>query len=98
MKEFKTDKRFDVVNGVVVCVRCGEKLIPDGSGCSSTYIGYIEVDCHLHDDNCIKRNFKCKNGHRVALSKQRRCSKCDWKGQTECFCCGQKVENWPDDK
>jgi len=84
----------------VKCPQCEEKLTYNSAyGESRTLVGYYSgEDGHNHDDNCIIRYYKCKNGHNIKLSIRRTCSKkgCEWKGSDECFCHeGKKIDRWP---
>lgn len=76
------------------CSQCNEPMICVGE--SSTYAGFLSPPGHDHNDNCIRRIYQCDNGHRVTLSKRRRCH-CGWKGAASCFCCGDKVDLWPEE-
>ena len=65
-----------------------------------TSVGGICGDGHNHVDNCPRKLYKCKNGHRVAVYLRCRCPKhgCDWKGKVICFCHdGEKLDlpTWP---
>lgn len=65
---------------------------------SETLMGFMSPPGHEHNDNCLKRNYLCVNGHSVVVSLLRRCATegCDWVGKRECFChSGAKVEEWP---
>ena len=54
---------------------------------------------HQHNDNCLKREYTCINGHEWDESIIRTCnvSGCNWTGKTECGCHkGKKVQCWTD--
>lgn len=79
-----------------ICPECGEKMGYFGE--SQTLVGYFSPPGHNHDDNCQNRTYGCNNGHKITLSKRRKCSdsECDWTGKDECFCHpGKKVDEWP---
>jgi len=81
------------------CKECGEKLIYDQKGTWGTLVGYSSPSGHGHDhdDNCLKRSYVCKNGHRKTVSLRRSCPACDWVGKADCFCHeGPKVDEWPE--
>jgi hypothetical protein len=81
----------------MTCKTCGEPIAQLGVGESTTLVGFSSPPGHNHDDNCVKRVYSCANGHRVVLSRRRRCPVCDWVGNAECFCHdGPKVDEWPD--
>ena len=84
---------------VLICTECGEPMTfrPSiSNGTFSTLVGYSSPPGHDHDDNCLVRIYRCKNGHSVKVSKRRRCPVCDWAGKEECFChWGEKVNEWP---
>lgn len=78
---------------------CGAEWKTRSEGTSSTYVGYITINGHLHDDNCVKKFYYCSNGHRSVLSKRQECSRadCNWVGKEDCDCHdGKKVEEWPE--
>jgi len=76
------------------CDKCGEDmwLLSEGR----TLVGYYSPPGHDHDDNCVTRYYACPNNHRQSTSKRNTCPVCDWRGKAECFCCGPKVDAWPD--
>jgi len=72
---------------------------------TSTLVGYrpllINGLEHNHDDNCLKREYICINGHEWVESIISNCSinGCNWHGKISCFCHkANKVENWSDPK
>ena len=79
------------------CLECGERM--ESMGTMETYVGYISPKGHDHDDNCKQRLYKCKNGHKLKVSKQNRCpvEGCDWVGKDKCSICheGNKIKEWP---
>ncbi len=80
------------------CIECNEDLVACTQGSAQTLVGYSSPPGHDHDDNCVKKEYWCKNDHIQVLSKQRRCSNpdCAWVGKDECFCHkGKKVDEWP---
>ena len=83
------------------CIECDEELIAT-DGCEfMTLLGYPSPPGHNHDDNCRKRVYWCKNGHKQLISKRNKCPNpdCDWVGKDECFCHpGKKLEEWPEAK
>jgi len=79
------------------CPECGEKMDYDGEW--ETMVGFYSPPNHDHNDNCLIRVYRCKNGHTIKLSKRRRCPNpdCDWIGKDECFCHpGKKLDEWPE--
>lgn len=63
---------------------------------STTLLGYTSPRGHDHDDNCVKRTYRCDEGHDVVVSKRNRCHRCDWVGKATCPChTGDKVNEWP---
>ena len=79
-----------------ICPECG--AIMSHGGTRSTYVGYISPPGHDHDDNCLTRQYICKNGHRRVYSIRRRCPVpgCGWVGISSCHCHGGvKLDNWP---
>lgn len=79
------------------CEKCGEPIHDSGGGEYVTLVGHMSPPGHNHDDNCKIRSYVCSNGHMVAISKRRKCPKCDWVGKSECFCHpGKKVDEWPE--
>jgi len=63
----------------------------------TTLVGYSSPPGHDHDDNCLKRGYRCEAGHYTVLSVIRSCSKCDWRGKADCFCCPNgKIDVWPE--
>lgn len=82
-------------SGVDKC-RCGAEWDLH-TGTSETMVGFSSPPGHDHDDNCRKRTYICKAGHRATLSIRRTCPSCDWRGKETCFCHdGEKVDSWPD--
>lgn len=84
------------------CAKCSESLVPSigpFEGMRSTLVGMPIGECgYEHDDNCLKRNYTCKNGHTVTLSLRRSCVHCGWKGIETCWChSGKKLGRWPDE-
>ena len=79
------------------CPKCKGKIIKQiGMGQLTTLVGYCSPPGHNHDDNCIKRLYLCENGHKIILSKRRRCH-CGWVGKESCFCHdGLKIDEWLD--
>jgi len=83
------------------CKICGEKLeiAPGWDGMvRKTAVGYFSPPGHDHDDNCVKRDYVCKNGHHITISKRNKCPNpdCDWVGDDKCFCHpDKKVDDWP---
>jgi hypothetical protein len=80
----------------VPCPECGgEAMIMIWQ----TLVGYgREPNGHYHDDNCLIARGECVNGHKIFLSKRRRCEVpgCDWVGKETCFChSGKKIDEWP---
>ena len=77
------------------CPECGGPFVKHG-GTSMTLVGYGDGPCgREHDDNCQKRIYVCKNGHRTEVSRRNSCE-CGWKGKETCFChAGTKVDRWP---
>lgn len=66
----------------------------------TTYVGFISPVGHNHDDNCQTKNFLCKNGHKIIISKRNRChvDGCNWMGRDKCHCHpGKKVDVWPEE-
>jgi hypothetical protein len=78
------------------CEECGEQMHAHG-GSSMTLVGYFSPPGHDHDDNCICQGYECTNGHIQTVSVIRKCPNCDWTGKKECFCCGQKFNEWPEE-
>lgn len=82
------------------CPNCPVCLAPfvGHGGTSWTLVGYFSPPGHEHDRNCMKREYRCANGHVTPLSKVRTCETngCDWKGKTSCFCCERFVDEWPE--
>ena len=80
------------------CKICGEPLKWNEAEWE-TLVGYISPPDHNHDDNCLNRNYECKNKHMTTLSIQRKCNikGCDWVGKTNCNICssGKKLKRWP---
>lgn len=66
---------------MIVC-ECGAELIGH-SGTFRTLVGYARHGEHVHDNNCLKRVYKCAKGHGVLISVRPRCPKagCDWRGR-----------------
>ena len=65
---------------------------------TQTLVGYYSPEGHNHDDNCLKCEYHCKNGHYITLSVRRKCLKegCTWQGKTTCFCHPtEKLNEWP---
>jgi len=63
-----------------------------------TLVAYSSPLGHNHDDNCMTRIYCCESGHRLKVSKRRRClaSDCSWVGKEDCWCHpGKKVDEWP---
>lgn len=63
-----------------------------------TLVGYSSPPGHTHDDNCLKRIYRCANDHDTVICIRRRCntSGCDWVGKDSCFChTGKKSDMWP---
>lgn len=82
----------------VFCDVCGGDLISHDLELT-TMVGYASPKGHNHDDNCVRRQYTCENGHKTIISKQNRCPVvgCEWVGKTTCFCHhGIKVDEWPD--
>lgn len=81
-----------------VCPECQQPFTGHG-GTSETCVGYYSPEGHEHDGNCMKREYRCANGHETPLALVRRCPAvgCEWKGKTECFCCARFVDEWPGD-
>lgn len=81
----------------MLCLECGEEMI---ANCEvTTSVGYFSPEGHNHDDNCVTRQYMCKNGHIVNISKRNKCSAkgCTWVGKESCSCHkGKKVEEWPE--
>ena len=83
------------------CPTCEEKAIAR-FGEMTTLVGYESFEdssgnIHYHNDNCVKQNFECSNGHLWKLSVRRKCTVkgCDWRGQEECFCHeGKKIDSF----
>lgn len=77
------------------CPECGGRWV-DAGGASETCVGYFSPPDHDHDDNCQVRVYLCANGHRVPISRRRRCPVCGWVGKKNCFCHRfDKVDEWP---
>ena len=79
--------------------KCGEDLTRDAAHPFAnwmTAMAYCSPKGHDHDDNCITRVYRCKNGHYTKLGIIKTCHACDWKGKDSCFCC-TKVEEWPEE-
>lgn len=55
-------------------------------------------DGHDHDDNCRSRTYLCANGHGTRVFRRNRCpvAECGWVGKADCWCCGVKLDEWPD--
>lgn len=74
---------------------CGAPWVSIGEW-SVTCVGFYSPPGHNHDDNCVKRDLLCANGHAATISLRRTCPACDWKGQDQCFCHPfRKVDAWP---
>lgn len=78
------------------CTECNAPMTH--SGTMVTLVGYSSPEGHNHDDNCQKREYRCRNGHTVCISRRNRCLKCDWKGKERCWCHTPpaKVDEWPE--
>lgn len=79
------------------CPECGELMsFTEGfDGTRETLVYYVSPPGHDHDDNCLKRIYRCPNGHARKVSKRRRCPSCDWVGKKTCFCHPDpKVDEW----
>lgn len=77
------------------CPECGDPFVDHG-GTSTTLVGCSSPDGHDHDVNCLKREYRCKNGHYTVLSLVRTCPACEWTGPDTCFCHeGKKIARWP---
>lgn len=62
-----------------------------------TTVGYPGSPGHEHNDNCMRRWYRCEDGHKTELSIRRSCPNCEWQGKEECFCHpGKKVDQWPE--
>lgn len=92
------------------CLECGAPYVHFRSG-EPTTVDYLPRGTCLHDDNCVKRRYLCKNRHSNELSVRRRCNDkqshytkrprfepmCDWKGKAKCSCDKHpKVDRWPE--
>lgn len=84
------------------CQRCGTETKHGGT--FQTLVGFgtftDALGEHEHNDNCLKRYYRCMNCKNDWIESIRRtCSlkACDWKGKTSCFCHdGEKVDTWTD--
>jgi hypothetical protein len=80
------------------CPGCGKEVKYSHSW--KTLVGYISVEGHNHDDNCLIREYYCKDCRLLwNESLRRKCSVpgCKWVGKEECFCHkGKKVDRWTD--
>ena len=83
----------------MICDQCEEQMAVGPWGETKTLVGYMSPPGHNHDDNCVKREYVCNNGHTKIISIRQRCPTCDWVGKDYCGCCGgQKVDQWPEDE
>lgn len=80
----------------VMCPQCGMHMHVMSQ--STTLVAYQSPPGHNHDDNCVTRVYMCEGGHRRTVSRINRCGACEWYGKTKCFCCGDKVGEWPEDE
>ncbi len=93
------------------CLVCGRQCLSAGETTTLVGYGYFVDDQgrkHDHDDNCLKRRYKCECGEKWIESKRRTCGDrsdddpppiagCDWKGKGECDCHSNlKVDEWTD--
>lgn len=81
------------------CPTCGDPIYSDGT-LTMTSVGYFGgLGQHRHDDNCVTRNYGCRNGHWWTLSVRRSCGEdptCEWRGKESCDCHGgPKLDAWP---
>jgi len=80
-----------------LCPECGARGVGQ-EGYSVALVGYSSPPGHDHDDNCMKKRYRCPTGHEWAVGLRRRCpvQDCDWVGRPTCFCHpGEKVDEWP---
>jgi len=73
-EDIVTGQRFSLDPGapkaeVLKCTECGEEMT-GSEGTSSTYAGYISPPGHNHDNNCVSRLYRCKNGHTRRIFRQ----------------------------
>src|SRR3954463_7377005 len=88
------------------CPECGSET--RHSGTSTTLVGFggpftDASGSHEHDDNCLKRYYRCDNGHDWIESKRRTCNDrhgqpaCEWVGKPSGQChASPKVDAWTD--
>lgn len=66
-----------------------------------TLVDIVSPPGHNHDDNCVRREYRCYQCNmRIEVSKRNRCPVlgCTWIGKAKCDCHvpNDKVDEWPE--